>query len=425
MPFTLIIRSRRDQEGAQVSERVFDQPVVTIGRAATADLVLKDPRRMVSSRHGEIRRSGSSWVLVDLGSTNGTELNEVRVTARNEYGLKDGDRIRLGDFLLTFMAVVPPEEICSASQPIDVHHGQSISGDEIQALRYLLRRAYADAASLSAESRHEYMQKLLRQTVGHLDRHALRARLDLLKRNLSDAPDSVGPGRLSQPVAPAPPSIPAPRREKGNLVASDFSGLAQAFLGDLDQPLSREELDQVVCRIEQVLHVVFAGLADAIKGRREFQREFEVEATRILDWTPNPIKHAETAAEIASLLLDPRSDSRSQGLPEEQAKAYLQEVFQDLTLHQLGLMAGFRECVRGLLKEFDPVLLTKGEKERSTGKGLGLLGGKSVRTDAAAWQRFLEKYRQLTEEEVRVFEQILAPHFAKGYLSIQKTRRRK
>ena len=84
MPFTLIIRSRRDQEGAQVSERVFDQPVVTIGRAATADLVLKDPQRMVSSRHGEIRRRGSSWILVDLGSTNGTELNEVRLTARNE-----------------------------------------------------------------------------------------------------------------------------------------------------------------------------------------------------------------------------------------------------------------------------------------------------------------------------------------------------
>ncbi len=67
----------------------------------------------------------------------------------------------------------------------------------------------------------------------------------------------------------------------------------------------QQRSDEVVRRIEQVLHVVFAGLADAVKGRREFQREFEVEATRILDWAPNPIKHAETAGEIASLLLDP------------------------------------------------------------------------------------------------------------------------
>jgi type VI secretion system FHA domain protein len=421
MPFTLVIRSRRDQDGAPASERVFDQPVVTIGRAATADLVLKDPQRMVSSRHGEIRRRGSSWVLVDLGSTNGTALNQVQLTARNEYGLNDGDRITLGDILLTFKAATPPKEVSRASQPVDSQRGQPIPGDEIQTLLYLLRRAYADSDCVSAESRKEHVQQLLRQRVGRLDRQSLQARLDSLKKSLSSAPVSVGPERVAQPVVPPPPSMPVPRREKSALAASDFPGLAQAFLGNLDQPLSRGQLDEVVRRIEQVLHVVFAGLADVVKGRREFQREFEVEATRILDWAPNPIKHAETAGEIASLLLDPRSP----GLPEEQAKTYLQDVFQDLTLHQLGLMAGFRECVRGLLKEFDPALLTKGEKGKSIGKGLGLIGGKGVRTDAASWQRFLEKYRQLTEEEVRVFEQILAPHFAKGYLSIQKTRRRK
>lgn len=421
MPFTLVIRSRRDQDGAPASERVFDQPVVTIGRAAGADLVLKDPQRMVSSRHGEIRRRGSSWILVDLGSTNGTALNGVRLTARNEYGLNDGDRVTLGDILLTFKAAIPPQEVSPASQPIHAQRSQAHSGDEIQTVLYLLRRAYTDSGCVSAESRHEHVQQVLRERVGHLDRQSLPARLDSLKRSLSDAPVSVGSERQSRPISPPPASVLSPGREKSPLTASDFPGLAEAFFGDLGQPLSRAQSDQVVRRIEQVLHVVFTGLADAVKGRREFQREFEVEATRILDWAPNPIKHAETAGEIASLLLDPRL----QGLPEEQAKTYLQDVFHDLTLHQLGLMAGFRECVRGLLKEFDPVLLTKGEKGQSIGKGLGLLGGKGVRTDAAAWQRFLEKYRQLTEEEVRVFEQILAPHFAKGYLSIQKTRRRK
>jgi predicted component of type VI protein secretion system len=52
-----------------------------------------------------------------------------------------------------------------------------------------------------------------------------------------------------------------------------------------------------------------------------------------------------------------------------------------------------------------------------------LLAGGSVRQEAAAWRRFVEKHRQLTEEEVKVFERILAPHFAKGYLSVHKTRR--
>jgi type VI secretion system protein ImpI len=421
MPFTLVIRSRRDQEGAQASERVFDQPIVTIGRAATADLVLKDPQRMVSSRHGEIRNRGSSWSLVDLGSTNGTELNDVRITARNEYGLQDGDRIKLGDVLLTFRVVAPLQEMARASRPVEAKSSKPVPADEIQELLYRLRRAYADSAGEAADSRVEHVQTILRRSVGSLDRLALQARVGSLKRSLPGSPVSPEPEKLYRPVEPPPPSISHSPREHSHLATTDLLELVQPFWGDHAQSLPQEQMHQVVRRIQQVLHVVCAGLADAVKGRREFQREFEVEATRILDWAPNPIKHAETAGEIASLLLDPRS----QGLPEDQAKAYLQEVFRDLTLHQLGLMAGFRECVRALLKEFDPAVLNKGGKGESTAKGLGLLAGSRARADAAAWQRFLKKYRQLTEEEVRVFEQILAPHFAKGYLAIQKTRRRK
>lgn len=406
MPFTLTIRSRRGLEEGQASERVFNQPIVTIGRSTTADVVLKDSQRMVSSRHGEIRTQGASWVLVDLGSTNGTKLNQVRLTARNEYGLKTGDQIKLGEFLLIFKAANDPQEAVHASAAIHPQQIQSVAGETDQMLLYLLRRAYADVDGGSPESRQEQVQKLLRQAVGGLDRQSAKVRLESLKRRLSDRSPS--------------PSNPSPRRQKGSVSVSDFPEVAHAFFKEAERPLSGEQSKQVAYRIEQVLQIVFAGLAAANKGRREFQREFEVEATRILDWAPNPIKHADTAGEIASLLLDPRAP----GLSEEQAKAYLQEVFHDLTLHQLGLMAGFRECVRGLLKEFDPVSLTKGEKGRSIGKGLGLLSGRNGRADAAAWQRFLEKYRQLTEEEVKVFERILAPHFAKGYLSVHKARKR-
>ena len=176
----------------------------------------------------------------------------------------------------------------------------------------------------------------------------------------------------------------------------------------------------MACQLTRVLQAVCAGLADAVRGRREFQKEFEVEATRILAWKPNPIKHAENAAEIATILLDPTSS----GLSDVEAIESLKEVFQDLTLHQLGLMAGFRECIRGLLNELDPELLEKSQPSESKGKGIGLLSSKSIRSEAAAWRRYREKYRQLAEEEVKVFERILAPHFAKAYLSVQKTRKR-
>jgi predicted component of type VI protein secretion system len=93
----------------------------------------------------------------------------------------------------------------------------------------------------------------------------------------------------------------------------------------------------------------------------------------------------------------------------------LESVFQDLALHQMGLMAGLRACLRGILSELDPDSIEKAAKEER-----GKLPGLPWTLSAEAWNRFKEKHRELSEEEVKVFERILAPHFASGYLSIQK-----
>jgi pSer/pThr/pTyr-binding forkhead associated (FHA) protein len=57
------------------------------------------PDPNVSRRHAELREEGGSWWLVDLDSTNGTELNGKRVQRAK---LADGDRIRLGELELVF-----------------------------------------------------------------------------------------------------------------------------------------------------------------------------------------------------------------------------------------------------------------------------------------------------------------------------------
>ena len=80
MPFTLLVGPGTESPSAAVEERSFDKPIVTIGRGATCDLILKDVRRAVSSRHAEIRRKDDSHVLVDTRSTNGTFLNHEKLT---------------------------------------------------------------------------------------------------------------------------------------------------------------------------------------------------------------------------------------------------------------------------------------------------------------------------------------------------------
>ena len=68
-----------------------------IGRSRECDLRVTDGN--ASRRHAEIAQEGSVYVLVDLGSTNGTELNGRRVTRQE---LADGDRITIGATDLVF-----------------------------------------------------------------------------------------------------------------------------------------------------------------------------------------------------------------------------------------------------------------------------------------------------------------------------------
>ncbi len=73
-----------------------------IGRSADhADLVIQDSR--LSRKHCEIVKQGTSWLIRDPGSANGTRINgnPERIT---EQELKDGDQISLGGYVISFHA---------------------------------------------------------------------------------------------------------------------------------------------------------------------------------------------------------------------------------------------------------------------------------------------------------------------------------
>jgi hypothetical protein len=73
--------------------------VFSIGRSPDCDLPLGDIT--VSWRHAELRRDGQAWVLVDLGSTNGTRVNGWRVD--EGFTVRAGDWVSFGraEFRLT------------------------------------------------------------------------------------------------------------------------------------------------------------------------------------------------------------------------------------------------------------------------------------------------------------------------------------
>ena len=69
------------------------QGEISIGRESNNIIVVDD--RGLSRRHARMRYFAGSYILVDLGSTNGTFVNDTRLVG--EHALKAGDRINLGE----------------------------------------------------------------------------------------------------------------------------------------------------------------------------------------------------------------------------------------------------------------------------------------------------------------------------------------
>ena len=70
-----------------------------MGRGDQAEIRLEDP--FASSRHARLIRQGAVIVIEDMGSTNGTYLNEELLSGPQP--LHAGDRVRIGDSEFTYM----------------------------------------------------------------------------------------------------------------------------------------------------------------------------------------------------------------------------------------------------------------------------------------------------------------------------------
>ncbi len=89
---------------------LLTKPVTTIGRVGGNDIILPEPS--VSRQHARIERSGTRCILVDLGSLNGTLVNNERI--EQERDLANGDVIRIGH---TDIQVFIPENIAAIVRP--------------------------------------------------------------------------------------------------------------------------------------------------------------------------------------------------------------------------------------------------------------------------------------------------------------------
>jgi len=81
--------------------RLGEDDEVVLGRSRRCDVPV--PSAQASRRHASVRREGDHYVVVDLGSTNGTFVNGVALAAPRP--LRHGDRIEIGEVTVTYCEV--------------------------------------------------------------------------------------------------------------------------------------------------------------------------------------------------------------------------------------------------------------------------------------------------------------------------------
>jgi diguanylate cyclase (GGDEF)-like protein len=79
----------------------LERSEATIGRDAGCDVSL--PIDTVSRRHCRVEVRGAEVTVTDLGSTNGTAINDEPVAANHPVALRSGDRVRVGSAILKFL----------------------------------------------------------------------------------------------------------------------------------------------------------------------------------------------------------------------------------------------------------------------------------------------------------------------------------
>jgi type VI secretion system protein len=171
--------------------------------------------------------------------------------------------------------------------------------------------------------------------------------------------------------------------------------LAQSLRPDEPPPRSSQEVDRFLSCVEDVLRASAKAFVELQKGQEQFGKEMGVRT--IKEYTA--LHAAGTPENVLKYLLDWQvgGSHRTQELV---------GVYADLMIHQVALINGIMEGVRGLLARLAPQ-----EIER------GVTSGWPTRA-AATWKRYIERHQEIAGEDKNITSVVFGPEFARAYAEV-------
>jgi type VI secretion system FHA domain protein len=215
-------------------------------------------------------------------------------------------------------------------------------------------------------------------------------------------PESVmAPKETPREPEPTPTPPPVQTKAPAATGSSDdvASTLAQLLeLGNLDQ----NQLDALTPEVVSVLQVTISHLLELLRARSSIKNELRLDRTMIQPVENNPLKFALTEKDALRYLFGEHSGAYMSG-----SKA-VKEAFNDVSGHQMALLAGMRSAYEKMLGKFSPEALEARFGEAAT---KGLLSSKKARL----WDAYVEYFDKLQQDPETSFNRLFGEEFASAY----------
>ena len=381
-----------------VDRRGFD-----FGRDSHLDWTLPDKGRVVSGKHCEIRYYDDAYWLVDV-STNGTFVNGSAKRVQNPYQLNEGDRLQVGEYVLSVTINLPPKRQQPLIQPTPVPQfapaPRSNIWDSTSSAPPLDARELMPKP-LPAEVAPDYLHQAL--FVPSVETNEAVQRPQPAARGAWSV-DNEQPPPQPVPASAAPPanSVPAsPMAQQAMPVAGTFAkafahgaGLPEGTLDHLGDVQLAETAGRLLNQTCGHLMVLLLARAEAKAISRGGGRTM-VKATE-----NNPLKFMPTPEEALHVMLSPRGRSYLD------AQETLDKSFDDLKHHHFALLAAMQATVVEFFNELSPETV-----EKSSDAKKSLLGGGKGKLWDDLVKRWTTKTRKRENGRLDAYLDSFAEHY--------------
>ena len=401
MLLELSVQSYHRLSPKQEAIKRFNHSGGTLGRAASADWLLPDPERVVSSVHAVIEFNGHGYRITDK-STNGLFINRSveALGEGNSHELRNGDLLSLGDYEIK-VALIANEDTQlrekSVLLPTKLTKDHSPEGFAVSEFMAPQLHNLASQSEPTAASHSSVIPDLV------LDDHFLPPQSlipDDWNNHWQEQTESVkAPAKLN--------AVATPGRDAVKNNRPDDSACLQAFLKGLGVTDVNESLvgSQVWWeQLGQAFSQSLSGVLTVMRERSQVKRRFRVNQTTFEQKENNPLKFSASVDDAFYNLFNRQGASF---IPARQAIA---EAFSDISKHEAAIIAGAHGAMAGMLNNLSP------EKLEATDSAVGFIDKLNpAKQHARCWARYKQVYQQAIEDIQRQQKNGLNDDFIAAY----------